>query len=246
MKSFTEYLVEERITTTFNLKGLYDDFNRTLFSGELPDVPIAFGKTPKGAAGVTNSRATRKAGMPVWMRATVPGSISVTINPYTYEQDVLKGIVAHEMVHVWCMHTNRHERDAHGPAFQAKVGEIQRKASFTIPIKHNTEDEEHGAPREVGFIATVYNGKHLLTLIAKSATDKPDTLTAAQAVCDYMVARRGSAWAAYGMCKTPLANTLQVRRELNIKRPPDPYRVESFKLLGVQRLFYMNGTPDFN
>ncbi len=243
MKSFRRYLAEERINPqTYNISGLYHQLNRQLFDGKLPDVPVEFGKVPKGAGGVTISKAMRL-GRTV---TTTPGTIRVAIKPYGFEEDTLKGILAHEMVHVYNMHFNRYERESHGLFFQSVVSHIQPKASFPIPRnEYKGDDEEHssGAVRDVAFIAGVNGeGKKIMQLLSKSSVAKPDAFVTAQGVCDVMVSRRGWKWAAYGLCKTGLGNTYPVSRDVTGGR----YIVPSLKPLGVQRILYMNGTPDFS
>jgi len=248
MKSFVDFITEERIGSSYDLKTLYRELNTKLFDGGLPDIPITFGKPPqKNQTAVTlySTIRPRGPGGTLFTR-TVPGSIRVVISPHTYEHDVLVGLVAHEMVHVWCAHNNSHERDMHGVWFMSKLREVQRKAGFTIPLTHNTEDDEHGAPREVAFIAGVRNGQRGVSLLSKTSASKPDSLMVAQAICIAQVEKGGYAWAAYGMCKTPLANTLPVSRDLNLKKLPARYKLDSFKLLNVQRLFFTQGTPTFD
>lgn len=137
-KSFKKYLSEARISpTAYNLPQLFDVLNHQLFGGELPRVPISFGKLPKGQVGVTVCNVQRVNGRSTFLLNTA----RIIITPRGFEEDVLKGIVAHEMVHLYLY--SQHQNEAgHGIFFRTKLRDIQNRARFKIPTDHELNIDE--------------------------------------------------------------------------------------------------------
>ena len=72
---------------------------------------------------------------------TVPGSIAIVIKSIEFQPDVLKGILAHEMIHAIIANENIRDYGSHGPRFIAMLEVAKKKANFKIPIKHTTSTE---------------------------------------------------------------------------------------------------------
>jgi hypothetical protein len=135
MKSFTEYLAEGIDPKTYNLQRLYGELNVKLFSGELPkNINISFGKLKKGVVGTCTAAK-------IGRNTYVPGSAKITVSPRSFAEDSLKGVVAHEMVHLWVFMQNDFQTNHDGP-FLTKLNEIRKKASFPINVSHTSSEEE--------------------------------------------------------------------------------------------------------
>ena len=247
MKRFRDFLIEKRIAhASTSLQALYRELNQHLFNGELENVPVAFGKSPKGSAGITRSRAQVLRGVPRWAGGmkTIPGSITVTINAYDYEEEVLRGILAHEMVHVWTAQNNKHDTNQHGMYFLSKLREIQAKAPFKIPVSHESETAEFGPAKDVVFIAGSRSGMRYLCLYTSNVLSASDTVSNAQKQLDTLTKHNRFDWAACGVAKTSLAGVYPIRRELKTL-VKGGYTVKTFTDLNVQKLIAVNGTPAF-
>jgi len=229
MLSFLEFLREsdEEIRVnpkTFSLPDLYDDLNRLLFRGKLLQtseedstlhpIPVSWGRTPKGSSGITNGISVAKPGLPKgWLRdrskRIKPGSIFITINPKgTTRLDVLKGILAHEMIHAWNFVHHEFERNQHGNYFMRKYYEIKRIAPFDVPLTHSSEEGEHGVPKPIGFVTGVRtDGVGMVVLYPPSMME-----SILLAVVQYFKQVFRMQWVASGVGKSPLANTLPIAR----------------------------------
>lgn len=141
MKSAANFLVEDQINpSTYNLSKLYSELNAMLFGNELPKhLPIGFKKLPKRLVGMTTANRTRGG---TFISVMVPGSLRIDIDTREFNEDVLKGIVAHEMIHAWLLLKNDFKTQHDGP-YLIKLGEIQHKAPFKISLKHETSVEEY-------------------------------------------------------------------------------------------------------
>jgi hypothetical protein len=237
MRTFRQYLFEEdaRIDPkTFNLRDIFLAFNGVYFGGELPaNIPVKFGTCPKGAAGVTNAVMTRKAGTPRWMGRINPDSISITIQSRPFRQDKLYGILIHEMIHAWLMYNNINE--SHGPRFMAKLHDLQRKVSFTIPVKDSIEDEERGQEKSCGFLCGEdRNGRMFIALFTQKALGDSNAIRRAQTIIEYMISPYHKAkWAAFGFCTTSLVELMTVQRAV----PERPGQIKFY----IYDLKYLTG-----
>ena len=145
MKKFESFLIEGQIDPlTYNLPKLYKELNTTLFGNELPhDIKIYFKKLPKRIAGLTIAARLGKGN---WARL-IPGTIEIQIDPREFAEDVLKGVVAHEMIHAYLMNKNDFKINHEG-AFLVKLHQIRKLAKFDIPISHTTSADEFAQAEE--------------------------------------------------------------------------------------------------
>lgn len=245
MKTFQQFLSEERVDpASYSLPGLFRTLNQQLFNSELDNaIPIAWGRVPKNAAGITNGRAIRHPNTPIFMRKTVPGSIAITISPYVYEEDVLKGIVAHEMIHAYLMQTNRHDREAHGNYFTNMQHRLNQIADFNIPLSHTMEDNERGEPKLVAFIAgATKEGKEVASFFqAKLAQDREAVMNADISIT-YLMKHAHFKWCIFGLAKTAMANTVRVAREIK-QRGINLYHIPAQQLQVTQRIIAQGPHP---
>jgi len=138
MKRFKQFLAEKTISpSTYNLPQLFDVLNHQLFGGELPRVPVSFQSLPKGQVGVTQALAHKMGRQVTYKLETA----KIMITPRAFEEDVLKGILAHEMIHLYLMNKHNPEK-GHGIYFKSKLYQIQSKAKFKIPISHEISPDE--------------------------------------------------------------------------------------------------------
>ena len=107
-----------------DIKSMYRQFNSRYFDSQLPDIPVEWGRS-KVWAGVCKG---------TWNRATREGKVK-EINLSTYienaDQDVIEGVLLHEMVHAISIVTGRY--DGHGMMFSALLSQYGRAAGRNIP-----------------------------------------------------------------------------------------------------------------
>lgn len=243
MRSFIEYMVES--PSTVDLPSLYRQLNIALFGGALPNVPISFGTVRKGASGMTTMSIVRKSGMPGFMKyhgaTTDLSSIRVVIQKKAWPNiDVLKGIVAHEMCHVACFVNNQLEVEGHGPFFHQWRLKAQQNAPFEIPLSDTSDVDEYENPKPVMFVvAKGRSGKIVIWLFRPTMANETQPVMAARIFIEHLVKKSGSSWAAVGLAKTNLANTMPVARKF--KPSSDAYVLAEPKKLGIQQIFHTEG-----
>ncbi len=150
MKSFSTFLREwieddERINPeTFNIGYMFTEINRTVFDNALPgDIPVRFGKVPRGSTGICQYKVRRRVGASISSRETIEGSLEIVIAPLKFTAKKLKGILAHEMIHALLALRNTHEANAHGIYFQGARAKYEKIAGFPIPLTDTVDVDEY-------------------------------------------------------------------------------------------------------
>jgi len=120
---------------SINLQREYDKFNRLIFQGELPKIPLKWTRSKKvgGTAGFLVPKATRYDSK-TW-------KITGLTVSYFYEEtykEFLSDFI-HEMIHIWEVHTGvANPNMQHAKAFMDKMKEInQRFPEIDITVKKN-------------------------------------------------------------------------------------------------------------
>lgn len=139
----------------YNLEAKYRHYNQTLFSGQLPEIPISWA-TMKNVGGKVTYQIRREAGVPKpdprMVRfglakkhdgaQLVPGSLKMQISDlYKRSEIALDAILLHEMIHVYFAHTGEYGEN-HGPKFQDFARRISQKVGFEVPMKDSVDGLE--------------------------------------------------------------------------------------------------------
>ena len=171
LKTFKQFLRldEEAVnTSTYDLKKLYKELNVKLFNNELPEeFPITFGKVSKRSLGITKAKIIKST------RKIVPGSVEILISPLKFDENILKGIVAHEMAHAWFMLHNMPDEN-HGFRFLSKIRDLNHNSGFNIPLKdtHIPDSVYEGSKtKQLGLILYEFNDKIVFYLVNPKAFD---------------------------------------------------------------------------
>lgn len=125
-----EHLNEDVSITIDRIKELYDKFNKELFDNDLPNIPIRLGKL-RDVGGQVSFKRIRKDGIRYLL------DIKMVISSYysRENEDDLKGILLHEMIHVYFAHNQMEDpTGSHGAWFKHKLKELQKKVDFQIPM----------------------------------------------------------------------------------------------------------------
>jgi hypothetical protein len=116
--------------TTVNLKREYDAFNRKLWDGRLPAVPVKWSRSKQlGGRVVTRGVPTDPS---TWVVRSLEISDFMEV-PY----DRFLGLLVHEMIHVHIMSSRLQDRGQHGPRFMDERSRVAKLVPFDIPL---TED----------------------------------------------------------------------------------------------------------
>lgn len=227
MQTFFDLLCEtdtsERIDPkTFDISKLYDDMNRDIFGGQLPKVPITFGKVPKEASGITRAKVdptTLNRRVPkrfAYRQAkVVPESIHVIMQSLPFSYETLRGLVVHEMVHVHNFVNHEIDVPSHGPHFHRRLREAQSRADFTIPLTDTSDTSERfSAPKRVGFLVGERTSDKKLTvsLFTPSLMSNLIYRSHINRLAHALITR--CRWVAAGIGRTSLHGAIPVARSL--------------------------------
>ena len=208
MKTFFEFLIEA--TSKPDLNSVFSELNQRMFDAtrQLPRVPISFGNTSKGVAGLCQSTFNRST------RTTVPNSVFIKISNIVQDRESLYKVVAHEMIHARLALDNNDER-GHGPYFIALANQISKKIGMEIPLNHEfTASDLENVPRKrvAIYIGTKPNGD--LTIMLFSENSVQSVLKDVEALARYNIEnnRIKSAW--FGTIETRLHKFYPVARTM--------------------------------
>ena len=117
---------------SIDLNSLFDELNKELFDNKLPKVPVIYSRTKqKGGTAV----ATR---LPDG--TLIPKKITMSSFSKRKDMNEIKGILAHEMIHIFEYHNQIFEN--HGKLFFDKLKELNDKTTFIIPRFDSTASHE--------------------------------------------------------------------------------------------------------
>ena len=161
---------------TYPAKARYDHFNKLLFDGELPDIPIKM-VPMKGVSGRAIARGRR---LGPGRLEIVPGSLEIHLDTkWKRTDEETDKTLVHEMIHVRLYIMGI--REAHGPRFRAMASELSGRAGFRIPLhervaKAELEDDVPDAP--VGVLVVKFGHDLTYALMApKALRQRLDELT---------------------------------------------------------------------
>jgi hypothetical protein len=109
------------ICSKMNLKARYNYWNNRVFDGKLPDIPVTWFRS-KRLGGVTKGQVNRRDGT---------GKVnSIRVSDYIQDEDVLDGVLLHEMIHAEMFMRGQ---GGHGFAFDALRSKYSAKTGVKIP-----------------------------------------------------------------------------------------------------------------
>ena len=111
--------------------NLYREFNKKYFNNKLNEYPIVVKSLKRLAASVNSIGVRNKP--ETWIIKNI-----IFSNQLEYNEEEIKGIMLHEMIHVKLIEEQRSEFGGqHGLFFKQELEDLQKKVSFKIPV---TED----------------------------------------------------------------------------------------------------------
>lgn len=172
----------------YNILRLYKELNQRYFGNKLPnDVSVTFGKVPKGVIGLTTANGIKRG---VLTKEYVPGSGKITISPRPYDEQKLKGILLHEMIHLELLALSNDFKTNHEGLFLTKLRELQTRSGINIPLTHKADNEElQNLPQKEAGIMLLYKKdgsiKFSLFSVVCFNRDIHDIKARGQAILDY-------------------------------------------------------------
>lgn len=114
----------------------YAYYNKLLFDGSLPTIPITFGNH-KNMAGFVEAKTMRSS---LGIKFLVPNSLRMVLSTrFERTSEQQDAILIHEMIHVHFYAVGNCDED-HGSEFVAMAKQCSKIAGFTIPLKDDVSD----------------------------------------------------------------------------------------------------------
>lgn len=154
--------LNESADVNYDLQAKYAHFNKLLFDGKLPSIPIRWA-TLKNEGGRVNAKIeldkSKPRPNPLYVRLGLedsksnwslkPDTMHMTISDlYRRSEIALDKIMIHEMIHV-LMYTTGHLGENHGELFQKEARRCGKIVGFDIPLKDNVEGFEFSQPSKL-------------------------------------------------------------------------------------------------
>lgn len=121
-------IMSNYIVTPVVLKNWYDEYNKKYFGSELPEATTA-------NFAVRNYQSYGKTQYPRIVRGKRRGWIISESNHYEIDEYNRRGIMLHEMCHLWCW-SKGYKKEHHGPRWRAIAFEVSQKSGFDIQRLH--------------------------------------------------------------------------------------------------------------
>lgn len=149
-----------RATVKF-VKERFDFFNKSIFSGTLPDVRLRVSSSIRTLGTLRHPRERKP--------ETGADEITLSIsNRLDFEPRVIEDTIIHEMVHLYIFWHRISDSSAHGTAFRKIAAHINRHHARNIKISHRSNEEEKKSDRlhkpRVVIVSQLHSGERVVTV----------------------------------------------------------------------------------
>lgn len=148
------------IATVAYIKEKFDEFNQSIFGGELPRIPIVLGRATRVIGSFTY-----KARRNFWGKKEYVDLKLRFSTKFDLPENELQDVIIHEMIHYYIHFKNLKDKSAHGPLFKDIMNQINKNFGRKISIRHkgavrSNEQIADAKPRcRVVAIVTMKDGK---------------------------------------------------------------------------------------
>lgn len=126
------------------IKRKFDEYNRLMFGGKLPDIPIKLSNA-KSFLGVCSYK-KKRVGI---TGKTVNYDFALRINTrIDLPQNVVEDTIIHEMIHYYIAYNQIKDTSAHGELFRSMMQDINRKFGRNVSVSHKSTEKQKQQARE--------------------------------------------------------------------------------------------------
>ena len=162
MLSFSKFFLTEMNVSS--LKKMYDYINQKAFNNSLPqNTQITISTKIKKALGVAKAKA---------LGGHLVGAPEIVISDlYAMQEDLMLGVLAHEMVHVF-FYVNGNFSENHGADFIKKATEVGRLLGRNVPLSNDIKSLEVARTEKMtAALVIIHDQKHAIFLNQSAAKD---------------------------------------------------------------------------
>lgn len=145
------------IPTIPYIEAKFDEFNKLIFGGELPRIPIVLSKR-KGQVASFSCRLYKI----FFLKKKYIDPKFTFSTRYDYTERQLEDVIIHEMIHYYIRFKGLKDEGSHGPIYVKIMNEINQKFGRNITIKQDT--------KEVGLVDTKPKERIIAVLEKKDGT----------------------------------------------------------------------------
>ena len=148
------------IPTIPYIEEKFDAFNKLIFGGELPRIPIVLGRATR-VVGAFSCKVRRN----FWGKKEYFDLKLRFSTKFDLPENELEDVIIHEMIHYYIHFKNLKDKSAHGPLFKNLMNQINKTFGRKISIRHRgavktNEQITDAKPRyRVVAVVTMKNGK---------------------------------------------------------------------------------------
>ena len=145
------------IPTIPYIEAKFDEFNKLIFGGELPRIPIVLGSATR-VVGAFSYKARRN----FWGKKEYFDLKLRFSKKFDLPENELEDVIIHEMIHYYIRFKGLKDEGSHGPIYVKIMNEINQKFGRNITIKQDT--------KEVGLVDTRPKQRIIAVLEKKDGT----------------------------------------------------------------------------
>lgn len=119
------------IPTIPYIEEKFDEFNKLIFGGELPRIPIVLGGATR-VAGAFSCKVRRN----FWGKKEYSDLKLRFSKKFDLPENELEDVIIHEMIHYYIHFKNLKDKSAHGPLFKNLMNQINQNFGRKISIRH--------------------------------------------------------------------------------------------------------------
>lgn len=148
------------IPTIPYIEAKFDEFNKLIFGGELPRIPIVLGSATR-VVGAFSCKVRRN----FWGKKEYSDLKLRFSKKFDLPENELEDVIIHEMIHYYIHFKNLKDKSAHGPLFKNLMNQINKTFGRNISIRHKgavktNEQITDSKPRyRVVAVVTMKDGK---------------------------------------------------------------------------------------
>lgn len=148
------------IATIPYIEAKFDAFNKLIFGGELPRIPIVLGSATR-VVGAFSCKVRRN----FWGKKEYFDLKLRFSKKFNLPENELEDVIIHEMIHYYIHFKNLKDKSAHGPLFKNLMNQINKNFGRKISIRHRSsvktnEQITDAKPRyRVVAVVTMKDGK---------------------------------------------------------------------------------------
>lgn len=117
------------------LKRNFDEFNRLMFDGQLPELPIAVGNARRSLGGLHFVKVRKMFGAVEYRNFHIRISAG-----FDLDESEIEDVLIHEMIHYYILYNKVEDTSPHGKVFRKMMKDINAHFGRNISVSYKREN----------------------------------------------------------------------------------------------------------